>query len=449
MAGNDLISLTVNLSTSAVEVAALSKTCIFTKESPASGITFPKASSKNYTSAADVATDWGSGSSVYDAATALMGQVSPPENFRVYRRDDEVAVVKVITFSANIITGNSIATTINGIDLSAVPYNTSNAQSLTDLATAIQAAEGINTATSNGTNAITVTADVGAGLDIDVVVSGGASQATATISTTNAGHTIKDDINESVVNDVDDYYFVTETSHDKFTQIEAADACAALTKMFFGSASESDMLDTTATDIAALFEAKNYRRAVMIYHGTLSEFIENAIIGLVSVKANGSVTFAHKELTGVTADSLTSDEKTNLADKNCNYYVTISGRDLFEKGLLPNGASIEQTWDIDYMTTIMTQYLTELLVNNDKIPMTQAGLNQVGGTIQRVINKMVTEGVFAAFDPTTLEAPKVVIPAIGSISQSNRANGIMTGFRVFASYAASAKRIEVEINVNI
>jgi hypothetical protein len=240
-----------------------------------------------------------------------------------------------------------------------------------------------------------------------------------------------------------------ETSHDKFTQIEAAEACASQTKMFAGSASESDMKDTTVTDIAALYEAKNYRRAFMIYHGTLSEFIEAAIIGLVSVKANGSVTFAHKELTGVTADVLSSNDKTNLAGKNCNYYVTISGRDLFEKGLLPNGASIEQTWDIDYMSNIMTQYLTELLVNNDKIPMTQAGLNQVGATLQRVINKMVTEGIFAPYDPTTLEAPKVVIPAIGDISQSDRANGVMTGFRVFASYAASAKRIEVEINVNI
>jgi hypothetical protein len=378
-----------------------------------------------------------------------MGQVSPPESFRVYRRDDEVAVVKVATFSANLVTGNSVAITINGIALSAVPFNTSNAQTLTDVATAIQAAEGVNTASSNGSNAITVTADTGAGLSISIVVSGGASQATVAVTTSNAGHTIQDDINESILNDVNDYYFVVETSHDKFTQIEAAEACASQTKMFAGSASESDMKDTTVTDIAALYEAKNYRRAFMIYHGTLSEFIEAAIIGLVSVKANGSVTFAHKELTGVTADVLSSNDKTNLAGKNCNYYVTISGRDLFEKGLLPNGASIEQTWDIDYMSNIMTQYLTELLVNNDKIPMTQAGLNQVGATLQRVVNKMVTEGIFAPYDPTTLEAPKVVIPAIGDISQSDRANGVMTGFRVFASYAASAKRIEVEINVNI
>lgn len=447
MAGNDLISLTINLSTAAVSVAALSKTCIFTKETPVASIA--KASSVSYTSAADVATDWGSGSDVYDAASALMGQVSPPSSFRVYRRDDEVAAVKVATFSGNLVTSNSIAVTINGIALTAVPYNTSNAQTLTDLATAIQAAEGINTASSNGTNAITVTADVGAGLTISIVVTGGASQATVAVTTSNAGHTLRDDISESVIDDVDDYYFVTETSHDKFTQIEGAEGVSALTKMFFGSSNESDMKDTTVTDIAALYEAANYRRAVMIHHGTPAEFIQNAILGLVSVKSNGSVTFAHKQLTGVTADALSSNDKTNLNGKNCNYYVTISGVDLFEKGLLPNGSSIEQTWDIDYMSTIMTQYLTELLVNNDKIPMTQAGLNQVGGVMQRVVNKMVTEGVFAPYDPTTLEAPKVVIPAIGDISQSDRANGVMTGFRVFASYAASGKSIEAEINVNI
>lgn len=92
--------------------------------------------------------------------------------------------VLTLTFSGNLITGNTVNGSINGVSISAVPFNTSNAQTLTDLAAAIQALASVATATSNGTNAITITGQVdGTYLFGSFAVTGGASQATGTLAT--------------------------------------------------------------------------------------------------------------------------------------------------------------------------------------------------------------------------------------------------------------------------
>lgn len=92
-------------------------------------------------------------------------------------------VTSVITFDSNFVTGNSTIATINGTPLAAVPYDTSNAQTLTDIASAIAGAAGVTSAISNGTNAITVVFVSAASAEVtSVVTTGGSTQPNATIT---------------------------------------------------------------------------------------------------------------------------------------------------------------------------------------------------------------------------------------------------------------------------
>lgn len=96
--------------------------------------------------------------------------------------------VQTITFSANIITGNTISIDVDGVTLTQA-FDTNNATTVAALAAQIQAEPGVSTAASNGTDTITVTSAVkGTEVVLDNEgITGGVSQATITIAETTAG----------------------------------------------------------------------------------------------------------------------------------------------------------------------------------------------------------------------------------------------------------------------
>lgn len=115
-------------------------------------------------------------------------------------------VTNVITFDIPFVTGNSSIATVNGLPLTAVPFNTDNATTLSDLATVIGAASGVTSAISNGTNAITVTFASSSSAQVNsVITTGGASQPIAVITESGplvTGNLINVSLNGTIVGTV-------------------------------------------------------------------------------------------------------------------------------------------------------------------------------------------------------------------------------------------------------
>lgn len=89
-----------------------------------------------------------------------------------------------ITFSANFVTSNTINASVNGVAITAVPFNTDHATTFADLVTAIDGLSSVESATGNSTTrviTIILTDQEEDGI-ATAVVTGGASQATATIA---------------------------------------------------------------------------------------------------------------------------------------------------------------------------------------------------------------------------------------------------------------------------
>ena len=158
-------------------------------------------------------------------------------------------VTSVITFDANFVTGNSTVVTVNGTPLAAVPYDTSNAQTLTDIATAIAGAAGVTSAVSNGTNAITVVFVTAASAEINsAVTTGGASQPNATITYSGplvTGNLINVSLNGNVVGTVTSK-ITYSTAFTAGTSTVTTVNGVALTAVLFDSSNAG-----TLTDIAA------------------------------------------------------------------------------------------------------------------------------------------------------------------------------------------------------
>lgn len=83
----------------------------------------------------------------------------------------------VITFDSDFVSSNSIVVTINGSALSAVPFNSDQATTMSDLASAIQADSSVTSATVSASRTITIVpVDEGTFLVNSIVTTAGASQ---------------------------------------------------------------------------------------------------------------------------------------------------------------------------------------------------------------------------------------------------------------------------------
>lgn len=96
-----------------------------------------------------------------------------------------VPQTQTITFSIPLVTGNIIAGTVGGIYTVSVPFNTTNSQTLTDLAARIALFPVIASSVSNGTNQVTITgAQNGINISVALAVTGGVTQPTIALNTT-------------------------------------------------------------------------------------------------------------------------------------------------------------------------------------------------------------------------------------------------------------------------
>lgn len=95
-----------------------------------------------------------------------------------------------IALSADLITGNTVNATVNGVAITPVVYATSHLATMQAVANAIAAIPSVQSATVGGANnrTITVISNIGTATAVTVfTVTGGASQATATITNSQQG----------------------------------------------------------------------------------------------------------------------------------------------------------------------------------------------------------------------------------------------------------------------
>lgn len=127
-----------------------------------------------------------------DNATILVETAMSPFNYTTTINSTNVTISStptaqnsVVTMSANFVTGNSIAITLNGTPLTPIPFNTDQITTMNDIAAALEANPAVDSVSITGSNLVinvfglpNVSAIVNS-----LVVTGGASQPTATITT--------------------------------------------------------------------------------------------------------------------------------------------------------------------------------------------------------------------------------------------------------------------------
>lgn len=374
------------------------------------------------------------------AATRIFAQNPKLAEVKVGRQEAAVAMVQELTFSAALITGNTINGKIGGVALTATAFNTSNAQTLTDLATKIAASDLVATAVSDGVDTITITAQTAGIPDAatEFVVTGGASQATATVTTTTENHGFVEDIQE-ITEATNDWYGLIITERNPVIVEMVSDYIETTRKIFMTLSEDDDILDAAeTTDIASILAAKNYRRTGGIYNKTANGFADAGVFGRWFPKEPGSITMRFKTIQGIVADDLTTSQRNAAFAKNWNIYINVGGVDGVHEGVTVDGAPyfLDITRDTDWIGFRMEERVYALLAEMDKIPYTDDGKSLIEKEIRGTLQEAEDRGIITA-------NPRFIITStpVNQVTVADRKNRIYTKFNWSAQYAGAIHQV--------
>jgi Protein of unknown function (DUF3383) len=172
------------------------------------------------------------------------------------------------------------------------------------------------------------------------------------------------------------------------------------------------------TDLASDLKLLGYNRTGLIWHRYIGggEWANAAWLAVMLAADPGSATPAFKSLPGVSADILRTGEITAIEAKNASWYAPKHGQNITFEGKAPSGRFLDTTRFVDWLEETIQVDVFSLLINNPKVPFTQAGLDSIGLKIE---GALVKGGVAGGVD---LASPySVTVPVLSETDPNDRA----------------------------
>jgi hypothetical protein len=411
--------------------------------------------------------------------------------------------VIVLTFDADLVTGNNFDAKINGTAITQVPFNTTSDQTMDDIATEFQSDALIATAVASGTpkRIITITAagDETAPVVItEEAVTGGGSQAGITNARTPAVRTREYANIEAVAVDfaatdpeyiaaaalfnqnpnpgvikigrVDsgedwsdamdaieafdpDWYALAITERTQSDVLDVAAWVEAGARHLFGTADHDvNILDGgVSSDLASQLQTLDYDRTLLLFHeDAATTYPEAAWIGDGFAKDPGSVTMAFRQLTGVNANILTVTQSNAARNKNANTYEEIGGKIVMRDGVVASGEFIDIMRDADWLQTQLEEGIFNLLADADKIPYDDGGIASVESVVRQKLDAAITAGFLTPRPDLYGGQPYLVtVPASADVPQADKANRILRNVDFTATIAGAIHKVEVNGRVAV
>lgn len=213
----------------------------------------------------------------------------------------------------------------------------------------------------------------------------------------------------------------------------------AALKLQFIQTTDVDSYDATAgNDIGNILKVANRERTAVIYHAAAkeTEFSQAAWVGKCLPFDPGSVTWAFKTLSGVTPDSLTTDQLTKLSDNNINRYTTTAGVGITEDGKVASGEYIDIIVGIDWLKANLAEEIFSTLANANKIPYDDSGIAIVEGLVRSVLTRAVSQGVLQ-------EGFVVSVPKYADISSADKQSRTLPNVNFTAVLEGAIHKVKI------
>jgi len=183
--------------------------------------------------------------------------------------------------------------------------------------------------------------------------------------------------------------------------VSAAIEAAPVSRILAVTSDEADILSASVeTDLASKLKAAKYSRTYIHYSSTSRYAALSAFGRAFTVNFSGSnttITLKFKQLPGITYETLTTSQATNLEAKNCNVYVYYENDTaILEQGVMCNGDFFDERHGLDWLqNAVQTADYNTLYTSTTKIPQTDAGTTTRIANIEKVLDAADRNGLFA------------------------------------------------------
>lgn len=356
-----------------------------------------------------------------DGSAAFSGAAINGENSNWYTFSVVGFLTGKFTLSTDLITGNSIASTVNGQAIAPVVFTSSHATTMAAWLTAIQAVFPTATGVVSG-DTLTITIPNQDVFSITATVTLGASQPATSIS-----------------------YSLTRASVTPW--MDWAETAVKIS-LWSDSDPAQYAAPTGVVGTACLGEyakLKGYRRTVVIYHQTPGEYAQFAAPGLELGYTPGLRTWAFKSYAGVSPDILTSPQDESIRAKNINVYTTVYGPG-GSLGVSFNYAGtcaaaqtfIDDVRGTDWLNSKIQTDQLNLSIANPRIPFNDAGIQLRVETLRGSLKAAQANTIL---NPEV--APVITYPKAADVSPTDKGNRVLNNVSWSASYAGSIQNVNI------
>jgi Protein of unknown function (DUF3383) len=239
-----------------------------------------------------------------------------------------------------------------------------------------------------------------------------------------------------------------------------------ITRLFGVTIQNTNVLSSEVTnDLASELMALGYSQTFTAYCSTNPYSVASVFGRLFTVNLSGSNTFidlCYKQMPGIVAENLNTDEANVLQAKRCNVFASYdNGTSIFQYGVCSGPAFIDETYgDNALQNTIQTDVYNVLYTSPTKVPQTDQGMQQFTNAISQACQQFVTNGfgapgVWNASGFGSLQMGGylktgyyIYAPSIASQSESDRAARKSVPFQVAFKEAGSTQTVFIQVEVN-
>jgi len=236
-----------------------------------------------------------------------------------------------------------------------------------------------------------------------------------------------------------DWYALVITQRDATNVTDTAAWIEAEIKIFLSSSNDAEILNPiSTTDIAYTLNAAAYERSGILFSNDYLKYPEAAWLGRQLPTDAGSSTWMFKTLAGITFDSLTDTQSQAARAKEANTYEKIGGVNITREGTMANGEYIDIVRGVDQLQATMTENIYELLVNQPKVPYTDAGIASVEAAVKSALTASQDSG-FLAINPPYI----VTVPLASEVSNANKVARFLPDVKFSATLQGAIHKIKV------
>jgi len=354
---------------------------------------------------------------MYVAVQTAFAQDPSPTSVILGRRVTPTAQISNVLIATA--EAGTYTVTIDGLDIPFVAVAETTTQIRDAMVILINATAAVVTAAPGAGDSIDLTADE-AGVSFTLAVDHSATPAniSSTNPTPNLG-IVEDLIAISAEND--DWYGLVESTHSDGVNATAAPYIETQSKIFAAQSNSADILASGSDDAFSKLQLAAFARTMPIYHDDDAEYLDAAWLGDALPTDPGSITWNMRELTTVTpsvgvSGGVTATELVNLNNKNANYYERIAGRNVSRHGRMADGTFVDLIRGRDWLEINLALDVFDLLANEDKVPFTDGGANQVAGVVLARMHLAADQGIVIR------DTINVDVPLVANVPVVDRAN---------------------------